>query len=89
VAINKGYQHAWATIVDSNITSLIAGIALVIWLWPGARLCRGALYRHFDLDVLIGGVFPRLVNLWYGRRRNLKSHVYRLMCGVQTAEKPQ
>jgi len=26
-AINLGFQHAWATIVDSNLTSLIAGIA--------------------------------------------------------------
>ena len=28
-AINAGYQHAWATILDSNVTSLIAGLALL------------------------------------------------------------
>ncbi len=29
-AIHKGYEHAWDTILDSNITSLLAGLALSV-----------------------------------------------------------
>jgi preprotein translocase subunit SecD len=28
-AIQAGYEHAWATIIDSNVTTLIAGLALL------------------------------------------------------------
>jgi preprotein translocase subunit SecD len=28
-AIDSGYEHAWATILDSNVTTLIAGLALL------------------------------------------------------------
>jgi hypothetical protein len=59
VAINRGYERAWATILDSNITTLIAG-----WrCWPSARArcaaLRGALPGHPDLDVLGGDVLAR------------------------------
>lgn len=29
IAIQQGYAHAWATILDSNVTTLIAGLALL------------------------------------------------------------
>ena len=58
-AIHAGYERAWATILDSNVTTLIAGLALLAFgSGPGARLRRGALPRHPDLDVL-GGVRSR------------------------------
>ena len=54
-AIHAGYERACGTILDSNITTLIAGIALLIFgSGPGARLRRGALPRHPDFDVLRG-----------------------------------
>ena len=54
-AIQAGYERAWNTILDSNVTTLIAGLALLIFgTGPGARLCRRALPRHHDLDVQRG-----------------------------------
>ncbi|MCS4533125.1 protein translocase subunit SecD [Neisseria montereyensis] len=72
-AISVGYQHAWATIVDSNITSLIAGIALLIFGSGPVRgfavvHCLGILTSMYSSVV----VSRALVNLWYGRRRKLK-----------------
>ncbi|WP_107879112.1 protein translocase subunit SecD [Neisseria animaloris] len=72
-AINLGYQHAWDTIVDSNITSLIAGIALLIFGSGPVRgfavvHCLGILTSMFSSVV----VSRSLVNLWYGRRRKLQ-----------------
>ena len=55
-AIQAGYERAWGTILDSNVTTLIAGIALLdLRLRAGPRLRRRALPRHPDVDVL-GGV---------------------------------
>ncbi len=52
-AIHAGYDRAWGTILDSNVTTLIAGLALLAFgSGPGARLRGGALHRHPDLDVL-------------------------------------
>ncbi|KLT72687.1 preprotein translocase subunit SecD [Neisseria arctica] len=73
-AINMGYQHAWATIVDSNITSLIAGIALLIFGSGPVRgfavvHCLGILTSMYSSVV----VSRAMANLWYGRRRNLKN----------------
>ena len=42
-AINIGYDHAWGTILDSNVTSLIAGIALLIF---GSGPVRGFAVVH-------------------------------------------
>ena len=53
-AIFEGYKHAWDTIVDSNITSLIAGIALLLFGSGPVRGFAGALSGHSDLDVLVG-----------------------------------
>ena len=74
MAINAGYEHAWHTIVDSNITSLIAGIALLIFGSGPVRgfavvHCLGILTSMFS-SVVVSRAF---VNLWYGRRRKLKT----------------
>ncbi|WP_037586935.1 protein translocase subunit SecD [Stenoxybacter acetivorans] len=74
MSINAGYQHAWNTIVDSNITSLIAGIALLIFGSGPVRgfavvHCLGILTSMFS-SVVVSRAF---VNLWYGRRRKLKT----------------
>ena len=74
-AISEGYHHAWNTIVDSNITSLIAGIALLIFGSGPVRgfavvHCLGILTSMFS-SVVVSRAF---VNLWYGRRRKL-SHI--------------
>ncbi|QMT39630.1 protein translocase subunit SecD [Neisseria shayeganii] len=73
-AINEGYRHAWATIVDSNITSLIAGIALLIFGSGPVRgfavvHCIGILTSMYS-SVVVSRAFA---NLWYGRRRKLES----------------
>lgn len=73
-AINLGFDRAWATIFDSNLTSLIVGIALLAF---GSGPVRGFAVVHI-LGVLssmfssVVGV-RALVNLWYGRRRRLQS----------------
>ena len=72
VAISEGYRHAWNTIVDSNITSLIAGIALLIFGSGPVRgfavvHCLGIITSMFS-SVVVSRAF---VNLWYGRRRKL------------------
>ena len=72
-AIAEGYKHAWDTIVDSNITSLIAGIALLIFGSGPVRgfavvHCLGIMTSMFS-SVVVSRMF---VNLWYGRRRNLQ-----------------
>jgi preprotein translocase subunit SecD len=73
-AINVGYDHAWGTILDSNVTSLIAGIALLIFGSGPVRgfavvHCIGILTSMFSAVVFSRG----LVNLWYGRQKKLKS----------------
>ncbi|RXZ45431.1 protein translocase subunit SecD [Crenobacter cavernae] len=73
-AIHAGYQHAWATILDSNVTTLIAGLALLIFGSGPVRgfavvHCLGILSSMFSAVLVSRG----LVNLWYGRRRRLSS----------------
>jgi preprotein translocase subunit SecD len=61
VAINKGYRACLGDDCRFQHHLVDCGHCFAgIWLWPSARFCRGALYRHFDLNVLIGGVFARL-----------------------------
>ena len=43
VAIQAGYAHAWATILDSNVTTLIAGLALLAF---GSGPVRGFAIVH-------------------------------------------
>lgn len=74
MAIKAGYEHAWRTILDSNVTSLIAGIAL---LTCDAGPIRGFAVVHClgILTSLFSSVFVSrgLVNLWYGRKRKIQS----------------
>ena len=72
-AIATGYERAWGTILDSNITTLIAGLALLIFGSGPVRgfavvHCLGILTSMFSAVVFSRG----LVNLWYGRQKKLK-----------------
>ena len=73
-AINIGYEKAWATILDSNITTLIAGLALLTF---GSGFVRGFAVVHclgILTSMFSAVMFSRgLVNLWYGRQKKLKS----------------
>ncbi len=73
-AIHAGYERAWATILDSNISTLIAGIALLAF---GSGPVRGFAVVHCIgiLTSMFTAVFfsRGLVNLWYGRKKKLKS----------------
>ena len=73
-AIHAGYENAWATILDSNVTTLIAGLALLAF---GSGPVRGFAVVHCIgiLTSMFSAVFfsRGIVNLWYGRRKKLKS----------------
>jgi preprotein translocase subunit SecD len=71
-AIHAGYERAFDTILDSNVTTLIAGLALLIFGSGPVRgfavvLCLGILTSIFSAVT----VSRAMVNLWYGRRRKL------------------
>ncbi len=71
-AIAAGFERAWATILDSNVTTLIAGLALLIFGSGPIRgfavvHCLGILTSMFSAVV----VARALTNLWYGRRKKL------------------
>ncbi|MCX7162836.1 MAG: protein translocase subunit SecD [Betaproteobacteria bacterium] len=73
-AITAGYERAWATILDSNVTTLIVGIALLIFGSGPVRgfavvHCLGILTSIFSSVV----VSRAMVNLIYGRRRKLEA----------------
>jgi preprotein translocase subunit SecD len=71
-AIMAGYDRAWATILDSNITTLIAGVALLAF---GSGAVRGFAVVHClgILTSMFSAVFfsRGLVNVWYGRKKKL------------------
>ena len=73
-AIHSGYERAWATILDSNISTLIAGLALLAF---GSGPVRGFAVVHCIgiLTSMFSAVFfsRGLVNLWYGQKKKLKS----------------
>ncbi len=73
-AIQTGYDRAWATILDSNVTTLIAGLALLAF---GSGPVRGFAVVHClgILTSMFSAVFfsRGLVNLWYGSRKKLKT----------------
>jgi len=73
-AINMGYERAFATILDSNVTTLIAGVALLAF---GSGPVKGFAVVHclgILTSMFSSVVFSRaLVNLWYGRQKKLKS----------------
>ena len=74
LAIQNGYAHAWATILDSNVTTLIAGLALLAF---GSGPVRGFAIVHCIgiLTSMFSAVFfsRGLVNAWYGGKKKLKS----------------
>jgi preprotein translocase subunit SecD len=72
-AIHAGYERAFGTILDSNVTTLIAGLALLIFGTGPVRgfavvHCLGILTSIFSSVV----VSRSMVNLVYGTRRKLE-----------------
>jgi preprotein translocase subunit SecD len=74
LAIQNGYAHAWATILDSNVTTLIAGLALLAF---GSGPVRGFAVVHCIgiMTSMFSAVFfsRGLVNLWYGGKKKLQT----------------
>ena len=73
-AISVGFERAWATILDSNVTTLIVGLALLLFGSGAVRgfavvHCLGILTSMFSAVFVSRGV----VNLWYGRKKKLTS----------------
>ncbi len=71
-AIYAGYDRAWGTILDSNITTLIAGLALFAFGSGPVKgfavvLCLGILTSIFSAVM----VSRSMMNLYYGGRRKL------------------
>ena len=72
-AIHAGYDRAFDTILDSNVTTLIAGIALLVFGSGPVRgfavvHCLGILTSMFSAILVSRG----LVNLIYGKQRKLE-----------------
>ncbi len=72
-AISAGFEHAWRTILDSNITTLIAGLALFVFGTGPVKgfavvHCLGILTSMFSAVFFSRGV----VNLVYGSRKKLE-----------------
>ena len=73
-AIHAGFERAWGTILDSNLTTLIVGVALLAFGTGPVRgfavvHCIGILTSMFSSIVGVRAI----VNLWYGRKRKLQS----------------
>ena len=72
-AISVGFDKAWATILDSNVTTLIAGLALLAF---GSGPIKGFAVVHClgILTSMFSAVFfsRGLVNLWYGRQKKIQ-----------------
>jgi preprotein translocase subunit SecD len=71
-AISAGFDRAWATILDSNVTTLIVGLALLVFGSGAVRgfavvHCLGIMTSMFSAVFVSRGV----VNLWYGRKKKL------------------
>ena len=72
-AISAGYERAWGTILDSNVTTLIAGLALFAFGSGPVKgfavvLCLGILTSIFSAVM----VSRSIVNLYYGSQRRLE-----------------
>ncbi len=72
-SIHAGYERAWATILDSNVTTLIAGVLLFgVGTGPikgfAVTLCLGILTSMFTAVIVSRAV----INFIYGRRRVAK-----------------
>lgn len=76
VAIQSGYEHAWATILDSNVTTLIAGLALLAFgsgPIKGFAIvhCLGILTSMFSAVMVSRGI----VSFLYAKRRVSKLYI--------------
>jgi len=72
-AIHHGFERAWGTILDSNLTTLIVGLALLAFGTGPIRgfavvHCLGILTSMFSAVVGVRA----LANLWYGRKKKLQ-----------------
>ncbi len=73
-AIHLGFERAWGTILDSNLTTLIVGLSLLAFGTGPVRgfavvHCIGILTSMFSSIVGVRA----LVNLWYGSKRKLQT----------------
>jgi preprotein translocase subunit SecD len=73
-ALTAGFDRAWATILDSNVTTFIVGLALLVFGSGPIKAfaivhCLGILTSMFSAVFVSRGV----VNLWYGRKKKLTS----------------
>jgi preprotein translocase subunit SecD len=73
-SIHAGYEHAFGTILDTNVTSFIAGAALFAYGTGPVRgfavvLCLGILTSMFSAIL----VSRAMINLTYGRQRKITS----------------
>ncbi len=73
-AIHLGFERAWGTILDSNLTTLIVGVALLVFGSGPVRgfavvHCLGILTSMFSAVVGVRA----LANLWYGHKNKLQS----------------
>lgn len=75
-AIQSGYEHAWATILDSNVTTLIAGLALLAF---GTGPIKGFAVVHClgILTSMFSAVFVSrgIVALLYAKRKVKKLYI--------------
>ena len=73
-AIAIGFDRAWATILDSNVTTFIVGLALLMFGSGPIKAfaivhCLGILTSIFSAVFISRG----FINLWYGRKKKLDS----------------
>jgi preprotein translocase subunit SecD len=73
-AIAIGFDRAWATILDSNVTTFIVGLALLMFGSGPIKAfaivhCLGILTSIFSAVFISRG----FINLWYGRKKKLES----------------
>ncbi len=73
-AIHLGFDRAWDTILDSNLTTLIVGVALLVFGTGPIRgfavvHCLGILTSMFSSVIGVRA----MANLWYGRKKKLQS----------------
>jgi len=72
-AINLGFERAWGTILDSNVTTLIAAVALLAFGSGPVRafaIVHGLGILTSMFSAVVGA--RALANLWYGRRKKLQ-----------------
>jgi preprotein translocase subunit SecD len=73
-AIAAGFDRAWATMFDSNVTTLFVALALLVF---GSGAVRGFAIVHAlgIMTSMFSAVFVSrgVVNLWYGRKKKLQS----------------